>query len=141
MAEVQDETTAPETQELPSEISIEYSKSPGYRTLKVDGVHGGITPQGDLSLYLYDENVSLPSVTKHEINDAGELGEPTHQYSSDSRVVREVAVGLSVDAGTALTIVEWLAEKVAEAAHLGLIDEEKLEEVGIEFEVSESDGE
>lgn len=133
-----------DTPDAVEEITIDYRKTDQYRTFRLDGVHGGITPQGDVGMYIYTENVHLPDKTTRTVSPEGEMGEPTHHRSENGHTVREVEGGITMDPATALSLIEWLVEQVVKAAHYGIIDEQRLEEVGInveDIEVEQVNGE
>jgi len=134
MAESAEPVDSSDVEDAIQEFSIDYRKTTQYRRFEVEGVHGGITPQGKVNAYIYTESVHLPKKTTRTVGPEGEIGEPKHHHGSEARVVREVEGALSMDPETTLSIIEWLVEQLVKAVYYGLIEKERVEEVGINIE-------
>lgn len=122
-----DQSEAPD---LPDEISIDYRRTNQYRVVQVDGAHGGFTPNGTFQTYLYSQNNPLPSESTRKVIDENTLRAEEHHFDSDARFVREVEASLKMSPKAAVQIFQWLAERLLTGVEYGLIDQEKLEEVG-----------
>ena len=113
------------------EVLIDYQKTAEYRNFEVEGIHGGITPRGKIQFYLYSENNLLPDETTREVIDEETLGPEEHHRESGARVVREVEASMSMSVETALSVFKVLAEQLGVASELGAIEDQKLEDAGI----------
>lgn len=140
MATPEEPTAAEGEQDEVQSFSVEYRKTEQYRAFHVDGVHGAITPNGRVNAYFYAENPRLPEETVQRF-DSGDETELEHRYSSAAISLREVEGVLTMSPQTALSLLEWLLDKVVAAADYGLVSEDQLDELGKRFEEVRSDGE
>jgi hypothetical protein len=96
----------------PSTIKFHYVKSNYFRVIHGDGLFGGFTPSGDIFFSVYSERAPLPDVTVQAI-EHGNLGkEIIAQRVSSDGIVRELEVGVSMNAKVARSLIVWLEERV-----------------------------
>lgn len=88
-------------------INFHYIKGAHHRTVHCDGVFGGITPRGYVSMTCFSERAPVPKTIVHELKEDGTLGEELDRNTKDG-VVRSVEVELLFDQALAERIVEWL---------------------------------
>ncbi len=83
------------------------------RVIQVDGVFGGLTPQGTLAVALYSQYATLPSQITYEATQQGtpkevsRVGEPTLTWEV------EVEAMLSIE--TARSLRDWLNRQLEQA--------------------------
>jgi hypothetical protein len=94
-------------------ISFRYKVSPNFAAYAIDGVHGGLTPNGEIMMNVFHERPAIPQKTVHEINPDGTLGETIEKEGKKS-IIRDVPFGLSMSPSTARIIAKWLNEKADE---------------------------
>ncbi|MEX2213683.1 MAG: hypothetical protein WD768_06125 [Phycisphaeraceae bacterium] len=97
----------------PKEIVFHYIKSPQFRTVHADGVHGGITPQGRIQMSVFSERFPIPVQTVQKIMDNQPGEEVVGQRVAKEGVVREVEVNLVMDVRQAASLVKWLEQKIS----------------------------
>jgi hypothetical protein len=94
-----------------TKVNFDYIKSSQFRVIRVDGVHGGLTPRGDvIQVALFSERAPIPKREEYRVEN-GKLGERTDVQQRDA-IVREVEVEALVDLTTARVIHKWLGEKI-----------------------------
>ena len=93
------------------DVEFHYIKSNTFRVVHADGVWGGPTPRGYITMAFYSERAPIPKRLVHEITSEGTLGRET---SRDARagIVREVDVEVMMDLDLAKGLLRWLEEKV-----------------------------
>lgn len=92
-------------------ISFDYIKSNQFRVVHVDGVHGGVSPNGrSLQMSIFSERSPIPKREEYKL-DAGRLGERIAKEERDA-IIREVEVELLVSMDVAKRIVKWMEEKI-----------------------------
>lgn len=102
---------------LPTEVQFHYLKSQQFRVVHVDGIVGGLTPRGVVSMVAYSERVAIPQVTIHDI-DKGVLVQKPRDQMGRSGIVREMEVDMMLDISTAKALHKWLGERLVEAKKL-----------------------
>ena len=101
----------PETN--PTSIDFHYAKSNCFKVLHCDGVWGGVTPRGYISMSCYSERYPIPKRLNCEVGPDGNLKETSRD--SKSGIIRQVGVEILMDAKLAESVVAWLNEMVAQA--------------------------
>jgi hypothetical protein len=127
----------PSESEDSRQIFFEYRRSDFFRSITIDGVNGGLSPRGKINAYLYSENRALPDRTTLTVTPSGEAKEQSDQRDTEALGTREVEANLIIDPSTAVSLAQWFAEQAAIAARNGLIEEELLEQAGIDVDVPE----
>ena len=93
------------------EIRFDYIKSNAFRVIRVDGVHGGLSPKGNaIQLALFNERNPIPLEEVCQI-DKNQLGKVISRKLRQA-IVREVEVEALMDLETARAVSEWLKEKI-----------------------------
>ena len=101
----------------PTGIELHYVKSNGFRVVHADGVWGGPTPRGYITMSFYSERLPIPRSMTHELKPP-EPNSPDRilgqEIARDSKkgIVREVEVEIMVDLVMAKSLIGWLKEKV-----------------------------
>lgn len=91
--------------------TFKYVKNADFKTVKVDGVYGGITIRGDINMNFYIETVDLPDSLQYTMNERGDIvKEIVAEKKPES--TRELSVGINMDMATAKSFVIWLSDKV-----------------------------
>jgi hypothetical protein len=99
-------------EKLPSSINFHWIKSQFFRVIHTDGAFGGLTPQGDIFLSVYNERAPLPDVTVQAV-EKGQLGaEITEKRVGKEGIIRELEVGLVMDLRVAKSIHDWLKQRI-----------------------------
>ena len=92
-------------------VDFHYLKTSSYRSFRVDGAFGGLTPKGEIYLELYLERQVTPKIVTHEINKNGQLGKELKREGKRG-MIREVECGISLDIVTAQTIRDFLDKQI-----------------------------
>lgn len=115
MAKKKSKTNSPthsQTNESESLIRFDYIKSPEFRTIHVDGAHGGPTQHGMVQVALFNERVPIPRQTAHRITSDNKLVEVREErIVRDTTSVRELDVNLVMTPEIAKSLGELLVEK------------------------------
>jgi hypothetical protein len=101
--------------ELPTEVAFEFIKSNLFRVIAVDGIFGGLSPQGrSIHMAVFSERRPLPRRTVHGVTSGGGLGDELldRREGRQAFAVREVEADLVMDLMTAQQLHMWLAEKI-----------------------------
>lgn len=110
--------------ELPENLEFHYLKTNNYRTYHVDGIFGGLTPQGNIYAELFLERAPTPKKVTHRLEKNGTLGEEIARESKRG-MIREVEAGVVMDLKTAELFQGWLKEKIEKAKELEMIKREQ----------------
>jgi len=107
--------------ETPREIKkvrFIYHVPDGYEPVYVNGVHGGVTPRGDLVCNFFLEHQELPEEEQVEVQD-GELKAETATFKrritcapSERVFVRDVRVGVIIPLHQVESIARWMLDKL-----------------------------
>ena len=97
----------------PTEIVFDFIKSNYFRVVRADGVFGGLAPSGAIHMGVYSERSAIPKQIVHSIVEGGQLGpELKDKRVVRSAIVREVEVDVVLDIAQAMTLRQWLDDKV-----------------------------
>lgn len=102
-------TTQPgQGQQQPLEkVSFHYIKSPHYRTIHVDGAHGGLTPHGLFDVAFYAERFPIPTKTVHTISPEGKILDEVERCSREG-IIREIEFNIIMSLETAKAIADFI---------------------------------
>lgn len=104
---------SPDKGKIPSSILMHYLKSPMFRTIHADGLFGGITPRKNIHMSFWNERSPIPQIIEHKVKPDGTLGEEIIEARiGKNGIVREIDVDVIFDLTTAISIREWLDEKI-----------------------------
>jgi hypothetical protein len=92
-------------------VEFHYIKSPTYRSYHVDGLHGGFAPTGYLYANIFHERFPIPQIETINVEN-GVLGEITDKETKTG-VVRLVEASLAMNYATAVSIRDWLNDRIS----------------------------
>ena len=101
----------PETKELPANLDFHFIKSNSFRVVHCDGVWGGTTPRGYITMSVYSERSPLPQKITHQVLDHGLLSPETSKEAKEG-IIREVDVEVIMDLSMAQSLITWLQDHV-----------------------------
>lgn len=111
MADANDPT---DPKPLSGTVRFDYLKSNLFRVLHIDGVHGGVRPDGmSIHMALFNERNAIPQSEEFEVTE-GRVGELIKGEGRPA-IVREVEVDVIVDINAARAIRDWLGQMVQAA--------------------------
>ena len=93
--------------EIPDNFDFHFIKSNSFRVVHCDGVWGGTTPRGYITMSVYSERSSLPQKVTHQVLDQGLIGQETGKEGKEG-IIREVDVEVIMDLNMAKSLVTWL---------------------------------
>lgn len=94
-------------EENPGSIQFHSIKSNGFRVVHGDGVWGGTTPRGYISMSFFSERHPIPGELIHKTKPNGTLDREIGQEAREG-IIREVEVEVVVDLETAKSLIPWL---------------------------------
>ena len=82
--------------------------------MHADGIFGGLTPNGLIHMDVWNQRFPIPKQSVHAVTPDGKLGEELRdkRTTRDAIAVREVEVGIVLDANVARELISWLEEKL-----------------------------
>jgi hypothetical protein len=96
---------------MPDQITFKYVCPEDLRDLYVNGLYGGVTPRKEIYIHFFSERHPLPKKATHKIDEQGNLGEQLGvEVGGD--VVRMVQTSIVMDPATAVSLRDWLNEKI-----------------------------
>lgn len=94
-------------------LKFDYIKSNYFRVIHVDGVWGGVTPNLNIQMALFNERNAIPRQIVHEVKPDGTIGhELPEKRDGRDTIVREIEASLIMDVQTAKVLIGWLQDKV-----------------------------
>ena len=97
--------------EPPKEIRFVYSKSPQYRVVPANGVHGGVTGRGDFRFDLFVEYTEFPESVTHSVTPDG-VGPEIGRSPQQPEITRESQVGVVMQIEQARSLAHWILERI-----------------------------
>lgn len=91
-------------------VELHYIKSPTYRSYHVDGLHGGFSPSGYLYANIFHERFPIPQTEIRNLEN-GAPGEIIDKKVKTG-VVRLVEASLAMNYDTAVSIRDWLNDRI-----------------------------
>ncbi len=97
-------------------VRFDYIKSQSFRSVHVDGVFGGVIPNGkSIRMSIWNERWPIPKQTVHEMDENGIVkGEIIQERITRDAIVREVEIDLVMDVECAKLMRDWLSTKLEE---------------------------
>ena len=95
---------------LPSEVTFRYVESPSARVMHIDGIFGGLGPNG-IHMAVFSQRLPIPESSTHEISPSGQIGIEKHREGADG-VVRTIEAHLILHPRTAIVMRNWLDDKI-----------------------------
>lgn len=91
-------------------VKIRYIFNDDYNPVYVDGIYGGPTPNGTLTVNFFFERKAVPRKETYEVNEDGKLGQrlEVEPSSNDMDFVRFISTGIIINAETAMVMRDWL---------------------------------
>lgn len=100
-------------------LTIHNVKSHNYRQIHVDGVHGGLTPTGQINLSFFAQRLAIPKGTEFSVNESGAVENAIRDVNgSKSGIVREFEFGIYMDINTCESLKNFLESKIVEYKQL-----------------------
>lgn len=97
----------------PTGIRFHYIKSNFFRTVRSDGMIGGLNPHGDIVVNFYSERQPIPTQVVQEIKADMTLGSELDRKIREG-IVREVEISISMNVQVAQAFRDWLSERIRE---------------------------
>ena len=97
-------------------LTFDYMKSNFFRVVRVNGVVGGLTPNGEIHMGVWNQRVPYPRQVVHTIIEGEKLGPEIARTTRETDVIREVEAGLVFDANLARAMIAWLEKRLTEIA-------------------------
>ncbi len=97
---------------LPKRARFIYKIRDDFRRVFVNGVYGGISTRGELRMDFFLEHFPIPEDEVMEVTPEGGVKHIPKPQPEEVTAVREVIVGLLMNQDQALSIAEWILEKV-----------------------------
>ena len=97
--------------ETQRKIDFHYLKPPDYRTFHADGVIGGVTPSGGLSISFYVERLPIPQTITNTVAVDGKLMEEASRTTKNG-VIRELDCGIILTYEASKALQDWLSTNI-----------------------------
>lgn len=94
----------------PSAVKFHYIKGNFFRVIHADGAIGGLTPARNIYVALFSERAAMPQVVELTVRQDGSLGDEVKRVGKEG-LVREIEVGVMLNATTAQRLAEWLLKQ------------------------------
>ena len=92
------------------QITFKFIFPDDYNPVFANGVHGEITPRGEIVMHFVQERRPVPTSIIHSVGEDGTLGPETHRKpeSLQSLVIKYVTTGVTLSYADAKSIHAWL---------------------------------
>lgn len=98
-----------------SEIAADFIKSNSFRVIHVNGAIGGITPNLEIAVSLYNERLAIPQRVVYAVGAEGRItGEVEAKRASRDGIVREVEVCAHMNLQAAKGLADWLNKQISD---------------------------
>lgn len=95
---------------LPKTVKVNYLKTSSYRTYYIDGIFGGLTPNGKIYMELFIQRLVTPQLIEYEVKEDG-LGKEIERIGKEG-IIREIEAGLIMDIEAAKVLRNWIDGKI-----------------------------
>ena len=100
-----------------TQVVHRYEKSSDYKTCYVDGVYGGLTPQGNINCSVFIEKLETPVEVTSKINENGTVGKelsriPAITKDEEIVIIREIQGSFTMNLETAKVVRDWIEDKI-----------------------------
>lgn len=95
-------------------VDFIYQLASDYKIYAISGLHGTITPSGDLVINCYKERHPLPDSESFEVLKDGQLKFLKRSQSSTNTIIRDIPFALSINPMQARAFANWLNAKADE---------------------------
>jgi hypothetical protein len=91
-------------------ITFKFIFPEDYNPVFANGVHGEITPRGEIIMHFVQERRPIPKSITHSVGEDGRLGPETHRKpeSVQSLVIKYVTTGVTLSYTEARSVHAWL---------------------------------
>jgi hypothetical protein len=104
-----------------TKVRFKYVASKNLQDCYVNGVGGGITPRGEINLFLYNERRPIPDMVVYDISDDSS-DNPKTKTSCDA--IRKIACSIVMNSNTAEYLRDWLEEVLEEINEMEKVESE-----------------
>ena len=94
-------------------VRYNFTKSPLYRDIHIDGIWGGVHPGGYIQMAVFKDRSHLPNVVEYEVSEDGHQGVEASRDVPDS-ITREIEVDIAMNLNVAVLMRDWLSERIKE---------------------------
>ena len=94
-----------------NKVRFKYVVSKDLQDIYVNGVGGGITPRGEINMFLYNERRPIPDMVVYDISDDGDHKSKV-KMSADA--IRRILCSVVLDAEAAEDLRDWLTSVIEE---------------------------
>ena len=91
---------------------FKYNIPSDYKLVYANGVYGGITTRGELLCNFFFESLSIPEEEEAEVMDDGKVKMKEKEPEEVILINRDLKVGILLSPEQALTIANWMLEKI-----------------------------
>lgn len=98
----------------PEKVEFTHVKPDDYKAVYVNGVWGGITTRGDLFCNFFYEYNDVPEKVQMAIDEKGKIGKIISPVVKIPRVRRDLKVAVIMNPEQAVSIANWILQKVKE---------------------------
>jgi hypothetical protein len=99
------------TPQLPTSVQFHYIKGNLFRVIHSEGAIGGVTPNRDIFVSLFNERAALPQLIEFEVLPEGKLGKEIKRVGKEG-IVREMEIGILMNANSAKNLADFLLSQV-----------------------------
>lgn len=100
--------------EKQQEVRFVFKEADDFKLVHINGVWGGVSPRGELVCNFFFEHTQVPEEEIRFVDEEGALTEKSKRKPSKPIVVRELRVGISMAKEQAVSVANWMLEKVKE---------------------------
>lgn len=95
-------------------VTFHMHKGQYYRVIYMSGAIGGLTPELNVQMTIYNERLPLPRVVVNQVKEDGTLGDEISELREGKKgVVREMEGTLVMSLETATRVHAWLGKQIA----------------------------
>ena len=97
---------------MPDKVQFHYIKNSDYRTIHADGAYGGMTPDRNIFLALWNNRAPIPESITFAVENGMITSREVERECRDG-VVREVSAGIVFSKTVAISLRDWLSNVIA----------------------------
>ena len=98
-------------------VKFKYVRAPDYKLFFANGAYGGLTARGNFVMHFFNEYRPPPPEEIATIDERGTLLEAKHIWAEGETggrtYTRELVVGVTVPSEQAVSLANWILEKMA----------------------------
>lgn len=94
-------------------VRYNFTKSPLYRDIHIDGIWGGVHPGGYIQMAVFKDKSHLPNAVEYEVNEDGRQSVEASRDVHDS-ITREIEVDIAMNLNVAILMRDWLSDRIEE---------------------------